>query len=73
MIVIVGTKPTGKVEGVVVNIHVLSLVGVGTRVQYGVPVPACSALALCIAVRMPRVIEVFSINTKVRYLGDHQL
>ena len=30
-------------------------------------------LIVCVAVHVPRVIEVFSINTEVRQPGDHQL
>jgi len=36
-------------------------------------VDACSALACCIAVHMPRIVEVFRVNMKVGDPGDRQL
>ena len=79
-IVIITTKLTGisivfciPLHIVGIPLHILSFIEVGIRVQYGVTVPACPALSLCIAVCMPWVIGVLSINTKVRHLGDCQL
>ena len=78
LVVVIGTKPTITVirDGFVILLHpidiyvILSFVVVSTGVQY---VPARVALARCIVVCAPRVIEVFCIDTKVWHLGDHQL